>query len=70
MGNLQLYANLYASKIMDPKMDSGCVDPGEEFEETYDVSRPLRPEEVIGIVDQLLCHEVRSTLMLQVRHAY
>jgi hypothetical protein len=55
---------------MDPKMDSGCVDPGEEFEETYDVSRPLRPEEVIGIVDQLLCHEVRSTLMLQVRHAY
>lgn len=45
---------------MDPKMDSGCVKPGDEFEELYDVSRPLLPEEVIGIIDQLLCHEVRD----------
>ena len=45
-------------QIMDPKMDSGCVDPGEEFDETYDVTRSLLPEEVIGIIDQLLCHEV------------
>lgn len=44
---------------MDPKMDSGCVAPGEEFEELYDVSRDLLPEEVLGIIDQLLCHEVR-----------
>lgn len=43
---------------MDPKMDSGCVQPGEEFEVLYDVSRPLLPEEVLGIMDQLLCHEV------------
>lgn len=43
---------------MDPKMDSGCVAPGEEFEELYDVSRSLLPEEVLGIIDQLLCHEV------------
>jgi N-alpha-acetyltransferase 35, NatC auxiliary subunit len=45
-------------QIMDPKMDSGCVDAGEEFEETYDVSRSLSPQEVIGIMDELLCHEV------------
>jgi N-alpha-acetyltransferase 35, NatC auxiliary subunit len=44
---------------MDPKMDSGVVQPGEEFEELYDVTRPLLPEEVLGIIDQLLCHEVR-----------
>lgn len=39
-------------------MDSGCVEPGDEFEELYDVSRALLPEEVLGIIDQLLCHEV------------
>ena len=44
---------------MDPKMDSGCVAPGEEFDELYDVTRPLSPEEVLGIIDQLICHEVR-----------
>lgn len=43
---------------MDPKMDSGCVEPGDEFEELYNVSRTLLPEEVLGIIDQLLCHEV------------
>lgn len=45
---------------MDPKMDSGCSRPGAEVEETYDVSRSLLPEEVLGIMDQLLCHEVSS----------
>lgn len=43
---------------MDPKMDSGCFDPSEEFEELYDVSKPLLPEEVLGIIDQLICFEV------------
>lgn len=41
-------------------MDSGCVEPGDEFEESYDVSKSLLPEEVLGIIDQLLCHEVRK----------
>lgn len=41
-------------------MDSGCSLPGAEVEETYDVSRSLLPEEVLGIMDQLLCHEVSS----------
>lgn len=39
-------------------MDSGCVAAGEDFEELYNVSRSLLPEEVLGIIDQLLCHEV------------
>ena len=39
-------------------MDSGCLAPGETFQDTYDVSRELDAEEVIGIMDQLLCHEV------------
>lgn len=44
-------------------MDSGCVQPGDEYEVLYDVSRPLLPEEVLGIMDQLLCHEVRINLL-------
>lgn len=41
-------------------MDSGCVKPGDEFEELFDVSRALDPQEVLGVMDQLLCHEVGS----------
>jgi len=44
-------------------MDSGYLDPGENhakaLEDDYDVMRELLPEEVVGIMDQLLCHEVR-----------
>lgn len=47
---------------MDSKMDSGYIAPGENLaqalEDDYDVRRPLTPEEVIGLMDQLLCHEV------------
>jgi len=43
---------------MDPKMDSGYLEPGETLEDQYDVSRRLLPEEVIGVMDQMLCYEV------------
>ena len=50
-------------QIMDSKMDSGYLGGGENhaqaLEDDYDVMRELRPEEVLGIMDQLLCHEVR-----------
>lgn len=45
---------------MDPKMDSGCLAPGETLDETYNVAQALLPEEVVGIMDQLLCHEVST----------
>ena len=46
---------------MDPKMDSGYLEPGDTlYEDDYDVSCELLPEEAIGIMDQLLCHEVRD----------
>ncbi len=45
---------------MDSKMDSGHLEPGETLEDEYDVLRKLLPEEVIGIMDQILCHEVGS----------
>ena len=47
-------------QIMDPKMDSGFLADGETLEDDYDVLRKLLPEEVIGIIDQLLCFEVRA----------
>ena len=56
---------------MDPKMDSGYLAPGETLEDEYDVLRTLLPEEVVGIMDQMLCYEVsihlcfpRTCLML------
>lgn len=51
---------------MDPKMDSGCVESPDDLEELYDVTQPLLPEEVLGIIDQLLCHEVSVLLYDQV----
>lgn len=45
-------------QVMDPKMDSGCLAPGESLDDDYDVTRPLLPAEVVGIIDQLLSLEV------------
>lgn len=45
-------------------MDSGCLAAGESLDDDYDVTRPLLPKEVLGIIDQLLCHEVRQDLGL------
>ncbi|MGI4850429.1 MAG: N-alpha-acetyltransferase 35, NatC auxiliary subunit [Janthinobacterium lividum] len=39
-------------------MDTGFLLPGESLEDDYDVSRQLLPEEVIGIMDQLLSYEM------------
>jgi hypothetical protein len=43
---------------MDPKMDSGYLAQGETLEDDYDVLRELLPEEVVGIMDEMLCYEV------------
>ncbi|KAL1838197.1 hypothetical protein VTJ49DRAFT_2954 [Mycothermus thermophilus] len=57
-GYFSLFESVGALEIMDPKMDSGCLAPGESLYEDYDVTRPLLPSEVIGIIDQLLSFEV------------
>ena len=44
-------------------MDSGYLAPGETLEDDYDVLRELLPEEVIGIMDQMLCYEVGTRLL-------
>src|ERR1700734_1489956 len=46
---------LICLEVLDPKMDQGF---GEDVEDEYDVSRPLLPVEVIGIMDQILFLEV------------
>ncbi|KAF2855203.1 amino-acid N-acetyltransferas-like protein subunit Mak10 [Plenodomus tracheiphilus IPT5] len=53
-----LFESIGAIEIMDPKMDSGFLQPGETLEDDYDTLAPLLPEELIGIMDQLLCHEM------------
>ena len=49
---------------MDPKMDSGYLAGGEKLDDDYDVLRKLLPEETLGIMDQLLCHEVGFQLLI------
>ncbi|KAI9886060.1 MAG: hypothetical protein M1823_002133 [Watsoniomyces obsoletus] len=53
-----LFESVGALEIMDPKLDSGYVEPGESIDDDYDVMRPLSPEETIGVMDQLLCQEM------------
>ena len=43
---------------MDPKMDSGYLTGGDSLDDDYDILRNLLPEEVLGIMDQMLCFEV------------
>ncbi|KAL8773941.1 MAG: hypothetical protein Q9209_001371 [Squamulea sp. 1 TL-2023] len=43
---------------MDPKMDSGFLAEGEIFEDEFDVLKELLPEEMIGLMDQILCYEM------------
>ncbi|KAI9843380.1 MAG: hypothetical protein M1838_002635 [Thelocarpon superellum] len=53
-----LFEAVSALEIMDPKMDSGYLAPGESLLDEYDVTTPLSSKEVIGIMDQLLCYEM------------
>lgn len=46
-------------QIMDPKMDSGFLEAGETLCNDYDVLEPPSVQEMVGIIDQMLCHEVR-----------
>ncbi|KAK1689756.1 Mak10 subunit [Colletotrichum godetiae] len=57
-GFFTLFESVGALEIMDPKMDSGCLEAEDSLDVDYDVTRPLLPEEVLGIIDQLLCHEM------------
>ena len=44
---------------MDPKMDSGYVAPGEDnIMDDFDPLTYNLPEEIIALMDQLLCYEV------------
>ncbi|TPX10581.1 uncharacterized protein E0L32_008467 [Thyridium curvatum] len=57
-GFFTLFESVGALEIMDPKMDSGCLAPGESLYDEYDLARTLSPEQVMGIIDQLLCSEM------------
>ncbi|KAJ2907142.1 hypothetical protein MKZ38_007657 [Zalerion maritima] len=57
-GHFTLFSAVGALEIMDPKMDSGFRAPGETLDESYDITKPLSADEVLGIIDQLLSHEM------------
>ena len=43
-------------------MDSGYLGPGQDqnLEDDYDTTRDLSAEEILGVMDELLCYEVRA----------
>lgn len=49
---------LLVAKIMDPKMDSGVVQPGEPVDPTFDPTAPLSASQTLWILDQLSCLEI------------
>ena len=42
-------------------MDSGYLAPGESLDDEYNIPKDLLPEEVLGVMDQLMCFEVEYT---------
>ena len=53
-----LFESVGALEIMDAKMDSGYVPPGDTFEPDFNPCSGLEATEVLWIIDQLLCLEV------------
>jgi hypothetical protein len=55
---------------MDPKMDSGYLKPNETLDDEYHIMKVLSPDQILSIIDQLLCHEVglASILALKLAH--
>ncbi|KAF7186545.1 N-alpha-acetyltransferase 35, NatC auxiliary subunit [Pseudocercospora fuligena] len=49
-----LFEAVGALEIMDDKMDSGFVPPGDKFEADFNPSQDLSPKQVIWIMDELL----------------
>lgn len=48
-----------SNQIMDPKMDSGLLIPDKDAAvDNFDPLQNMLPEEIIGIMDQLLSFEV------------
>lgn len=45
-------------QIGDPKMDSGCLEPGESLDQEFDMTKDILPEELIWLMDELLNREV------------
>ncbi|WPH04061.1 Hypothetical protein R9X50_00694500 [Acrodontium crateriforme] len=53
-----LFEAVGALEIMDPKMDSGYVPPGDTFEATFDVCKGLPAAEILWIMDELFRLEI------------
>ncbi|KAI4290696.1 MAG: hypothetical protein L6R35_000003 [Caloplaca aegaea] len=53
-----LFEAVGALEIMDPKMDSGFLAEDEPLDDTFNVLKEVLPEEVVGLMDQMLCHEM------------
>lgn len=57
--DVKLYGmSLMKLQIGDPKMDSGCLEEGEDPDDDFDFSRPLSEQQLVWLMDELTCREV------------
>ena len=45
-------------------MDSGYLEANEDLDDEYDVLQSLSPPQVIGVMDAMLCAEVREPCLI------
>jgi N-alpha-acetyltransferase 35, NatC auxiliary subunit len=48
-------------------MDSGFLEEGDDLEDDFDFSQPLSPEQVVWLMDELVCREVRDLCNVALR---
>lgn len=61
----------YLVQIMDPKMDSGVTIPEvDAVVERFDPLLNSQPEEILWIMDELLCFEVSSHSLVSIDESY
>ncbi|KAL5625325.1 hypothetical protein BROUX41_005385 [Berkeleyomyces rouxiae] len=53
-----LFDSVAALEMMDPKMDINCAEAETEPEPEFDIARDLTPQQVLGIMDQLISQEM------------
>ncbi|KAL9047417.1 MAG: hypothetical protein Q9214_000008 [Letrouitia sp. 1 TL-2023] len=53
-----LFEAVGALEMMDPKMDSGYLENDDSLEDDWDAIQDLMPEEVVGVIDQMLSYEM------------
>ena len=64
-----VYAMMASVEIGDPRVDAGMLNEAQKAQPTFDAARPLLPDEIMLVMDDLLrCEVIRMSMpMLALR---